>query len=117
MRSNTAVLARGCPCESFYEQKVYVKFSKLSDKCPGTNQKNLRKRWGITETKEVHFLYQCTKDELCKMNYASSNAISQRTFIKSDMQRELVDALISMSVLGEIESPDNHSPVEMQMSE
>lgn len=71
----------------------------------------------FTETKEVHFLYQCTKDELCKMNYASSNAISQRTFIKSDMQRELVDALISMSVLGEIESPDNHSPVEMQMSE
>lgn len=66
-----------------------------------------------TETKDVHFLYQCTKDELCKMNYA----LSQRTFIKSDMQRELVDALISMSVLGEIESPDNHSPVEMQMSE
>ncbi|XP_063601112.1 uncharacterized protein LOC134777204 [Penaeus indicus] len=69
----------------------------------------------FAETKDVHFLYQCTKDELREV--ASSYNISLRTFIKSDMQRELIDDLISMSVLGEIDLPDKPSSDEVQMNE
>ncbi|KAG7156431.1 hypothetical protein Hamer_G006190 [Homarus americanus] len=67
------------------------------------------------ETNDVHFLYQCNKEELIEV--ASRYEISLRLYIKSDMHRELIDELVSLSILEEVEGDDNISGGYKQISE
>ena len=58
------------------------------------------------ETSDIHYLYQCTKEELCEI--ADSYQISLEGKLKQEMQNELVEKLGEREVYsaGEMESED-----------
>ena len=70
-------------------------------------------------TRDVHFLYQCSKDELYEI--AEKYQITVRSQVKSDMQREIIKALTEVDILPSSGLPgvqDEKSGVEdMELSE
>ena len=58
------------------------------------------------ETSDLHYLYQCTKEELCEV--AETHQISLERKLKEEMQKELVEKLGMREAYsaGEMESDD-----------